>query len=101
MTCLSLYGESGLKFFVFKVSKVKLKSLSVWREWIEMLTHIMAQTPQAGLSLYGESGLKFLRTRDGSGARQSLSVWREWIEIACGNLAFNLSRVSLCMERVD
>ena len=34
---LSLYGESGLKLFMMLVIACALVSLSLWREWIEIL----------------------------------------------------------------
>ena len=52
------YGGSGLKYFVALGIHKRLRSPSVWREWIEI-------RPQL----------------DVPGFMESPSVWREWIEI--------------------
>ena len=52
-------------------------SLSVWREWVEMLEE--------------ETHNKYF---------MSLSVWREWVEISIDRLLSANKNVSLRMERV-
>ena len=59
---------------------MRLLSLPVWEEWIEIMPTCTVIC-LVGLFPYGKSGLKFQREDVSEGGSMSLPVWEEWIEI--------------------
>ena len=75
------YNVVQMRQFFSSKSCVRLRSLPIRGEWIEMFRRIDAVGDQDGLSPYGESGLKLRSAFHGRFLRRSLPIRGEWIEI--------------------
>ena len=76
-------------------------SLPVWEEWIEMLMGRRFLNRISGLFPYGKSGLKFAARVGVDVGAGSLPVWEEWIEILYSSARAEMAVVSSRMGRVD
>ena len=58
-----------------------LRSLSLRRAWIEIVTQTLIKSQYGGRSPYGERGLKLTGDKHDDLAETSLSLRRAWIEM--------------------